>query len=468
MKKLIFILFFTLTKFLFAQDSLQKVFSFEEFFSLVKENHPLAMQANLQLEVGDAAVRASRGGFDPKAFASASQKYFDDKKYYSITEGGLRVPTWFGIEIEGGYDQNEGVFLNPQNNVPDAGLWFAGISVPLGKDLILDQRRKDLRKAQLFQENTEAMQKALINDLLLEASQVYWSWVSSYHQLIVFNEGFELADFRYNSVKQSADLGDLPPIDTVEAGIQVQNRMLSQQSALLNYQNMSAQLSAYLWADGLIPLELADNTIPPALNDIELSVVDPEINLYKDTLIANHPDLQIAQNKIDQLEVERRYRAQQLLPKIDLKYNPLLEPSNNGDILDNYSVNNYTWGIQFNMPIFIRSERGNLQRIKLEQQENQYSFDNKEQLLLFKLKASINDWNTSRQQAELYKITARDYERLLEGEQQLFNEGESSLFMVNSREIGFINAKVKLIELTTKNQIAKIKTYYAAGTLLNL
>ena len=120
------------------------------------------------------------------------------------------------------------------------------------------------------------------------------------------------------------------------------------------------------------------------------------------------------------------------------------------------------------MPIFIRNERGNLQRIKLEQQETQFSFDNKEQLLLFKLKASINDWNTSRQQAELYKNTARDYERLLEGEQQLFTEGESSLFMVNSREIGFINAQVKLIELTTKNQFSRIKTYYAAGTLLNL
>lgn len=468
MKKLIFILFFTITSGLFAQDSLQKVFTFDEFFSLVKENHPLAMQANLQLEVGVAAVRASRGGFDPEAFASASQKYFDDKKYYSITEGGLRVPTWFGIELEGGYDQNEGVFLNPQNNVPEAGLWFAGISVPLGKDLILDQRRKDLRKAQLFQENTKAMQTTLINDLLLEASQVYWSWVSAYHQLEVFNKGYDLANFRYISVRQSANLGDLPPIDTVEASIQVQNRMLSQQSALLNYQNMSAQLSAYLWADGLIPLELAENTIPPALKSIELSVVDPEINLYKDTLIASHPELQIAQNKIDQLDVERRYRAQQLLPKIDLKYNPLLEPSSNGDILDNYSVNNYTWGIQFNMPIFIRNERGNLQRIKLEQQETQFSFDNKEQLLLFKLKASINDWNTSRQQAELYKNTARDYERLLEGEQQLFTEGESSLFMVNSREIGFINAQVKLIELTTKNQFSRIKTYYAAGTLLNL
>ena len=257
MKKLIFILFFTITSGLFAQDSLQKVFTFDEFFSLVKENHPLAMQANLQLEVGVAAVRASRGGFDPKAFASASQKYFDDKKYYSITEGGLRVPTWFGIELEGGYDQNEGVFLNPQNNVPEAGLWFAGISVPLGKDLILDQRRKDLRKAQLFQENTKAMQTTLINDLLLEASQVYWSWVSAYHQLEVFNKGYDLANFRYISVRQSANLGDLPPIDTVEASIQVQNRMLSQQSALLNYQNMSAQLSAYLWADGLIPLELA-------------------------------------------------------------------------------------------------------------------------------------------------------------------------------------------------------------------
>lgn|SRR5690606_4976344 len=43
--------------------------------------------------------------------------------------------------------------------------------------------------------------------------------------------------------------------------------------------------------------------------------------------------------------------------------------------------------------------------------------------------------------------------------------GESSLFMVNARETGFISTQLKLIELMAKNQKAQLAVDFAIGQL---
>src|SRR5690554_4201729 len=132
-------LFFVLGFKLNAQMEVQ--ISFENYIQRVKKHHPLARQANLQTELGEAKVRSSRGAFDPKIKGDLSQKYFDEKKYYSLLDGGLVVPTWFGVELKAGHERNEGVYLNPENNNPEDGLYYAGVSIPLARGLFMDDRR---------------------------------------------------------------------------------------------------------------------------------------------------------------------------------------------------------------------------------------------------------------------------------------------------------------------------------------
>jgi hypothetical protein len=62
------------------------------------------------------------------------KKQFKDTEYYSILNSSFKIPTWYGIEIKAGFDQNEGYYLNPENTA-NAGLTSLGISVPLGQGL---------------------------------------------------------------------------------------------------------------------------------------------------------------------------------------------------------------------------------------------------------------------------------------------------------------------------------------------
>ncbi|MDC1222258.1 transporter, partial [Salibacteraceae bacterium] len=109
----------------FAQSVELKVLTHDDFLSRVAEHHPLARQADIQIQKGDAYVMKARGSFDPKLHTDLSQKYFDDKTYYSLLDAGLKVPTWFGLEFQGGYEQNRGLLLNPENSNPNSGLVYA-------------------------------------------------------------------------------------------------------------------------------------------------------------------------------------------------------------------------------------------------------------------------------------------------------------------------------------------------------
>lgn len=440
--------------------------SFQDLMAIVQQHHPLSIEAGLRPKFGEAATQSARGDFDPEVDVDLSQKYYKDDQYYDLLGAGLKVPTWVGVDLRAGFQNNTGDFANPQPSTPDAGLVGLGISVPIGQGLFIDKRRAELKKAKLFQESTEIEQRLLVNELLYEAGTAYWSWFQANEAYLVFEEALELAQVRENAVKVEVSLGDRPAIDTLEAGIQRQDRQLKLQQAELDLMNSRALLSVYLWQDGQIPLELDTNTVPVSKDDLAVSFATNDRLAGLDSAIAAHPYLQQFGIKIDMLDIERRYRAELLKPRLDLKYDLITEPEG-ANILGNASFSDYTWGFQFNMPILLRRERGDLNRAKLRLQEADLQLKDLRQNIDYEVNAAINEWNTTRDQANLFKVTVQDYLGLLEGERLKFSAGESSLFLVNSRELGYINAQVKYLELLTNNQNAELRAIYALGSLPN-
>jgi outer membrane protein TolC len=467
MKKQTFLLLllFGCARLAVAQEDSALEFSFEQYMLLVQTEHPIALQAQLQVAKGDAALLQARGAFDPKVFTTIDQKYFDGTQYYNRVNGGLKIPTWFGAELNAGFEENNGVYLNPENTTPSSGLLYAGISLPLGQGLFIDQRRAALRSAQIFQNITAADRQLILTNLQLETGTDYWNWFASYHALNVYENALQLAEQRFTGIAQSARLGDRPAIDTLEAGILVQNRALLFQEATLNFDNATARLSVHLWSNGNVPLELANETKPPPLSVVKAVPVEPRYIALLDSLTESHPEIVRTTLKLDQLQLERRLKGDLLKPQLNLQYNPLTARSN-ADPVANYSINNYKWGLQFSMPILLRKERGALDMADLKIQEMELDFAMKQAEVVYKVNASLNKWETSASQVALYTQTVLDYGSLLNGEVQMFNIGESSLFMVNSREVGYINAQIKFIALLAKNQKSTLETAYAFGVIL--
>ncbi len=460
MKSIVSIFFIA---FCFSLSS-QVVFSEQGFQELVLRNHPLAKHANLQPEVGESYLLKAKGSFDPKVYNQIDQKYFKGSQYYSMINSGLKLPTWYGIELKSGLENNRGTNLDLQNKTPNSGLWYGGVSVNLGQGLFIDQRRAELFKARIFQKSTLAEQKLQLNELFYESGYSYWNWFLAYHSSLILQEALTLAEVRFDAIKRTADLGDRPGIDSIEARIQVQTRAVLLQQFEAELQNAKLKLSTFLWTENDEPLELEEATIPLPKSAIVIQNVADYQTLVNDSIIKSHPYLQIANFKIETLEVEKRLKREQLKPQLNLQYNFLNEPINFNP-LDGMSINNYKWGLTFEMPLFLRKERGDLQLAELKIQSAEYQLDNTFASLNYKIQSSLVDLENMSEQLIIYKQTVEDNRTLLEAEKRMFENGESSLFLINVREMAYIQSQLKYIELLTKNQQAAIALKFALARL---
>lgn len=443
---------------LWAQDS-TLIFSYEEYISIVKEHHPISYQAELKEEQGNALLQKAKGGFDPKIYGEINQKNFDGKQYYSRFNSGLKIPTWFGLSFQGGFENNSGEYLNPENSTPTDGLWYAGVSVNLGNGLFIDKRRAELKQAEIYQSSSLIEQRLIMNQLIFDATIAYWEWFKAYNMNEVYKMALENAQIRLSAVKQSSYFGDLPSVDTLKARILVQERQLNFEQTSLELSNKRAQLEIFLWEDGFIPLELGSSVVPNEYDDVLSIQPDQNTPDLLDSLIFAHPEILLFQNDIEISKIDFRLKREQLKPTIQLKYNALSSQANQGPI-ENYNANNYTWGAQIFYPIFTRKERGALELSEIKIKEQETKIIDKYATIKYKIESSFNTWNSLSKQVSIYSKTVINYQLLFDAELKLFKVGESSLFLVNVRDQEMIESQLKLTDIIYKNFVSRAEYNY--------
>ncbi|RMG79926.1 MAG: hypothetical protein D6707_07295, partial [Bacteroidetes bacterium] len=355
--------------------SFSQVLTFEKFIYQVKQHHPVAKQAQLKTLYGEANLLKSRGFFDPKIASGIAQKYYNDKQYYSHINAEFKIPTWFGIELKALYENNFGSYLNSELNTPRNGLLATGISIPLGQRLLMDERRTELKKAKIFLEISENERQILLNDILKDAGIAYWNWYKAFHKMKIYEEVLNLAENRLEFVKNEAQTGESPLMDTLEAFIQYSNRLVMYKQSQQEYFAASKHLEKFLWQEGIIPLELQPGITPVSIKETSFASSENVEQLKPDSLTKYNPKILKTRNYIRQKQLELRLYREYLKPKLDLQYHPLIEPLGN-DFVQKYSLNNYKWGLDFSIPILYRKERGQIsaKNIEIKEAELQLEF----------------------------------------------------------------------------------------------
>lgn len=448
-------------------QSQSKILSPETFLSNVLQNHPLTTRAEFRNEMAKAELMKAKGWLDPSLNSNVQQKYFGGKDYYSLVNGELKIPTYYGIDFKTGYDLNRGAFLGPENSTPDNGLVYAGISIPLGQGLLIDERRAAIREAKVGLEIGRLEEIDIKNEVLYNASFQYWEWFRAYNVLRILQEADNVASQRFEAVKNFVANGDRPGIDTVEAGIQVQNIRLALISATLDLNKTQNLLNTFQWNENGQPTENNTDEIP-VNREAALSSIDNDLNnIIQSMDINTHPYLAQLKNKLIQQDIDLKLKKDRLKPRLNVQYNPLTEALGSRTITD-YNINNYKWGLEFKMPLFLRKERGDVKLADLKMKDTDLLLQQKTIEFEAKLNNYITEWNNTLDQIEVFTQAVSQYRQMLEAERRLFEMGESSLFLINTREQAFIQANVKLTELTAKNRMAYYSIWYFAGRMADL
>lgn len=438
---------------LFSQDIPENkvadnTLSLNEFLAYVKEYHPISKLANFEISTAQAELLKSRGAFDPKVTVDWQNKEFGGSEYYDILNSTFKIPTWYGIQVKAGFEQNQGKFLNPQNNVPEDGLYSAGVSVPIGQGLFINDRMADLKQAKIMQDLSEAQRDIRLNELLSDAVIAYLDWYLANREVDLFENFVGRAEIRFDGIKQSALAGDIPTIDTLEAGIIVQDRKLSLEQANLKLIKSRLKLSNFLWFEDNIPLELSPLVDPEELDRNSLdAVLGTNLLQLENFVLEDHPKIRALDFKIDQLEVNQRLKAEMLKPQLDLEYNFINERVGQ---FENFNTNDYKAGVFFKLPLFLRKERGNLKLAKIKVNEAQLDLDFESLQLQNKIQASRSEILSFITQLNTFQSIVKDNSSLLKAEERKFSFGESSVFLINSREVKLIDARLKEIKVFEK------------------
>lgn len=448
-----------------AQDSLA-ILGPVQYLDLVRQYHPVVKQAGLMVNNAEAQLLASRGLFDPAVYFTNDQKTFDGKNYYNYNHTTLKVPTWMGIELMAGLENNGGEFTNREVSLGQTS--YAGISIPLAKNLLMDRRRAGLAQAKLFVQQSKAEQLLMVNDVLFEAMDAYWYWVAQYQVYRILTNAVTINTKRYETLRITVEQGDRPGIDSTEALTQLLTFQAAQANAYNEFLKAGFELSNYLWTQDMQPAVLPASVVP-AVNTDETDPYKMQfkpLNELLDVAGTNHPKLQTFQFKLDALEIERQLKLQSLLPAVNLKYNILSKGYQVWDSFDAATLqNNYKFGLEVGIPLFLRQGRGDYRSAKLKIQATEVDRSATQLGIVNKVKQYYNEMLNLLQQLRLQEQALQAYQKVFEVELMKFELGESTLFLLNSRENKVLESRQKVAELKAKYFKSLYAVEWAAGIL---
>ncbi len=421
----------------------QETMTLHQYLEIINRNYPLIQKANLYDEFARAYASKGKGALDPKINSSYQSKNFTENQYYTVWQTEAKIPTRLPIDFSVGYENNGGDFLNSENSVPQNGLIYGGINVSLLRGLMFDEQRFNLQMAELNGLKSQIEKDMLIREILIEAIAVYLDWSAAFVKKNIYENYQDAIQVRHQNVITLFQNGDKPAIDTIESRINLNTATKFVIHSKEELRTKQQKLNLFLWDDNKRPINLLDTVIPEVLEDV-VDQID-ELSFFENPEFINDPLVRKLENQIDQLNMQSRLENEQRKPQLDLKYNTIL--SLGKDEFDpTFSLNDYKYGINFELPVLNRKVKGELQLINARLEQNRLDQQQYHQKLVNKFQNLIYSKQLQQDIVEVVREKFSNSQLLYDAENFKFDIGESSIFLLNQRERKLLEAELEIVK----------------------
>lgn len=436
-----------------TQAQKQEVMSFNEFKTILQENHPIIQQANLLVENAQQEIRIARAPFDPKVSYSRKQKTYTGKDYYDYQNVNLSVPTWLGVDLKAGYEKNGGQFINDEITLGNS--YYIGGGMSLTKGIYMNERRAALQQAQIMRTGSEEERKLVLNELYYDAYEAYFKWLKEYLKFKTYEEIYVLNDTRYVQIKNTWRLGTAPAIDTIEARSQLQQFELLRNKSYINWREEGIKLSKHIW-DSTTYTKLVQAIYTPDTLALQQLNFNDSSQLYWLAQSSAHPELRLNDLKQDMLRIKQKLTMQELLPDVGVSAYAL---QNELGSLGSSLNNNNRFGLNVSVPLRLSKGRGSYQLNKNQILGTKFKRDFTQRKIENQVLFQLNEINITRSQLSLYDNYLQNIKRLYDAENIKYTLGSSTVFLINSRENKYLDAKIKRLENTINYQQSILRLY---------
>jgi outer membrane protein TolC len=445
---------------MYSQNSV--TLSFDKYISNIIANNPIAKKATNVKNYGELQYKAAKGNYDPTINANYGNKYFNGSNYYSNLNSEIKQQLFTSQYLKFGYEYGIGNNINPENYTPKSGLPYLGLEIGLLQGLVIDYRRADVLKSKEYINYYTAESSIIINNLLFESSQKYFDWLFTAKQIALNNYFMKIASQRLRGIEELANSGERANIDTIEAAIFYQTRLLDYQSSIIDNQKANNDLASFNWQENT---QYSPQLNYVSLDSLEGYFINAKNNftkiLYQDS--SNNPVISKYNSFQNLLEIENRLKKEMIKPKLNINYNFL---SNSQTPLNSsFSNNNYKWGANVSFPLLLRNSRNEYKMGKINSENNSLELNNKSNELNFKINTLKQTINILADQLQNAARSTSYNKQLVEAEKLKFTNGESSLFMLNARESKWLESELKLAEYKLKFIKTVLNIIYLKGNL---
>jgi len=440
--------------------------SLDQLLRSVDQHFPKVRAAIEKTEAARAKELQSQGAFDFNLNGKA-QHVFRGKFPSSSIDTWIEQPTTlWGITVEGGYRNASGFPIYDGKNVTSAGGEVRlGFTVPLLRDRSIDNNRFELKNARLGVERTSQEQRWVRLQSRLKAASVYLKWIALGQKRVVAGRLLEIARVRQDGIERQIEGGQIAPIERVDNQRLIISREERLVEATQHFDQVSVELSLF-WRreDGrpTVPTAAELPSWPPS------SIVDGDLSYDGDRAIENRPDVAALRHAADQLRARVEVAENRMKPTMDLR---VTGSQDTGDtrpyapFADSVNETEVGAGLTFKLPAQRRKARGEVAQSLAELSALTAELELATDMVRMELRQAKLIVEATHRRADLSKQAIEAAMQMENAERQRFDEGQSTLLLVNLRELATAETESRFIEAWADHELARISVQAAAGVL---
>jgi outer membrane protein TolC len=398
--------------------------------------------AQAKVREAQAKRMAAFAAFEPRIDLSSEGKDYGNDLQYRLDRAEARVGLPGGIDLVGGASQATGAFINPERKTPTEGLANLGISAPLGGALIFSDRQYAWGAASRDLELEEAKLDRVQRKVTLDAVKAYTFWQAQSEVQSAVDDALAVAAERLRLVREAFRLGERSEMDTLEAYLSWVDR----RADAAKQQNLSAAAVADVerLLRGAEAIAVNVQGVRPEERPVilglnaELSIAGPGAQ--------NVPELAMAGAALRRERLATTTAWAQWLPAPYVDYRMIQW---GGSAWNPEAVQ---WKVGLAVPLFNQKARADLAGAQARlraAQANATSTQNAVEVLRTQLAQQVQAL-----ESELKALTASETAAyaLLQQERRRFALGESTMFILATRESKYLEAVQKRTLASAKLQ----------------
>ncbi len=428
-----------------------------------------------------------------------------------------RLP-WYGADVHADFTNRRTSTNNPFASLNPfiTSELNIGITQPLFRNRLIDRERAQLTVRQKSVDLSQIDFELRVIDIALRVEQAYWDLVAARQAVEVRADAVKVAREQLDRNRRQIDAGVLPPVELAASEAELQRRLDSWYASVNLVTETENALKSLLatdrrspvWGEEILPIEHKTVSGPPEIFDLRESadlavkqrpevrsvavrqqinqvekeqnanLVKPQVNLvasYINTGLAG--TLQPGENPFSASSRLSAERLNELsaraglppIPTVSFGQTPGSLVGGYGQTLSNLFGGNYQSvqvGLEVELPIRNREARSNLvqsniveRRLKLQQAQI-------EQVIEAQVRNAYQAIQTARQRMAAAAASARAANEKLASEIRLFQSGESTNFLVLTRQNEFADSRQREVAATLEFNKAVARLDQALGNTL--